>query len=213
MNTHPWLQHFQETYYVNLNPRKSYKKVDPDIKKNIWQRADGFKLLFSLLLEKKQENFKIVETGTCRSGKWSDGASSILYADFVDAHGGSVRSVDISSSSVSAARELVKSLNFTVTESDSVAYLESLEDKGEVDLYFLDSYDVKWANDDPSATHHLNEFKVIEPYLNDCIVCIDDNTMFTSTGKRTGKGRKIVEYLDSKGIKPIYDDYMIIYKF
>lgn len=208
-----WQKHFMENYYVNLNPRKSYKKVNPLLKRNIWQRAEGFNLLFDMLLKNKNENFKIVETGTCRSGKWSDGASSILFTDFVKHFGGSVRSVDINPKSVKAARELVNDDHFTVTQSDSVAYLNSLEDKDEIDLYFLDSYDVKWDNDAPSAEHHLKEFKEIEPYLKDCVVCIDDNTMFTDSNKRTGKGRMVAEYLESKGIKPIYDDYMIIYKF
>jgi len=46
-----------------------------------------------------------------------------------------------------------------------------------------------------------------------CVVAIDDNSRLLETNKRTGKGRMIVEYLDSKGIVPVYDAYQIIYKF
>ena len=82
-----------------------------------------------------------------------------------------------------------------------------------MDLFYLDSYDVKWHNDHPSAEHHLQEFLVIEPHLKPgVIVALDDNSRLIETNARTGKGRRVVEYLEQKGIQPIYDDYQIIYK-
>jgi len=54
---------------------------------------------------------------------------------------------------------------------------------------------------------------VIEPFLKPgVIVAIDDNSRLIETNLRTGKGRKIFEYLEQKGIYPIHDDYQIIYK-
>jgi hypothetical protein len=89
-----------------------------------------------------------------------------------------------------------------------------LEDLNTVDLFYLDSYDVKWNDDRLSAAHHLKEFQAIENHLKSgCIVAIDDNSRLLENNQRTGKGRMIVEYLESKGIKPIYDAYQIIYKF
>ena len=44
-------------------------------------------------------------------------------------------------------------------------------------------------------------------------VAIDDNSKFIENNKRTGKGRMIYEYLESKKIFPVYDKYQIIYKF
>ena len=44
-------------------------------------------------------------------------------------------------------------------------------------------------------------------------MAIDDNARFLSNNNRTGKGRRIVEYLSEKNIQPIYDAYQIIYKF
>jgi hypothetical protein len=69
---------------------------------------------------------------------------------------------------------------------------------------------VDWNNCQPSAEHHLNEFKSIESKLvSGTIIAIDDNIMLHS--KRYGKGRNIFNYLESKNILPIYDKYMIIY--
>lgn len=213
MNKSQWLKYFDEEYYINLNPKVKSKKQNPLLINNIWQRAEGYKLIFTSLLEVKDTNFKIIETGTCRSGRWSDGASSILFSDFVDNFGGTVESVDISINSIKKARRLVTSKSFTVTQDDSLNYLKKYKNLESVDFFYLDSYDVDYENDLPSAKHHLEEFKIIEPFLKNTIVCIDDNTRFCKDNNRTGKGRLIVEYLESKNIKPIYDNYMIIYKF
>ena len=95
-----------------------------------------------------------------------------------------------------------------------IAWLASLADLNTVDLFYLDSYDVRWHDDRASAEHHLKEFLAIEPHLKSgCIVAIDDNSRLLENNKRTGKGRMIVEYLDAKGVHPIYDKYQIIYKF
>jgi hypothetical protein len=94
-----------------------------------------------------------------------------------------------------------------------VEWLQSQPDLEDVDLFYLDSWDVKWANDRDSAEHHLREFRSIEPYLKPgAIVAIDDNARFLD-GRRTGKGRRIVEYLADKNGHPIYDAYQIIYQF
>ena len=91
--------------------------------------------------------------------------------------------------------------------------LKQQTDLDQIDLFYLDSYDVEWLDDESSATHHLNEFLVIEPFLNSGkILAIDDNS-FLISGKRTGKGRKIYEYLEKKSILPMYDAYQIIYVF
>jgi hypothetical protein len=45
------------------------------------------------------------------------------------------------------------------------------------------------------------------------VVAIDDNARFLSDNSRTGKGRRIVEYLEHQGKRPIYDAYQIIFKF
>jgi len=79
-------------------------------------------------------------------------------------------------------------------------------------LFYLDSFDVDFNNDRKSAGHHFTEFKIIESFLKDCILAIDDN-IINSNGERSGKGRVIYEYLKDQGILPIYDNYTLVYKF
>lgn len=208
-----WLEHYRTNYYNLLNPKASGAKRA--LIEGIYQRAAGFDIMFDLLLQQRQQNFLIVETGTLRNpGNWKDGQSAILFTQFVDWHGGQMRSVDIDPTAVNTARSYITSSNFAVTCGDSVTWLQSMTDRDQVDLYYLDSWDVKWHNDSDSAQHHLQEFLAVEPFLKtNSIVAIDDNSRFADTGLRTGKGRAIVEYLESKNHHPIYDAYQIIFQF
>ena len=129
-------------------------------------------------------------------------------------HGGFVRSVDINQGAVDIANQFVDQRYYKSFCSDSVEWLANLTDLNTVDLFYLDSWDVRWHDDRDSAEHHLKEFLAIEPHLKSgAIVAIDDNSRLLDSGRRTGKGRCIVEYLESKSILPIYDKYQIIYKF
>lgn len=208
-----WLEYYRNNYRQFLNVSTSGAKRG--LTEGMFHRADGFELMFELLFKQKSSDFKIVETGTLRKvDNWKDGQSARLFTEMVDCSGGSVRSVDIDPDACSLARQLLPSKNFTATCSDSVVFLQTQPDLSTVDLFYLDSWDVKWKNDVPSAEHHLKEFLVIEPFLKaGAIVAIDDNSRRLNDNSRTGKGRRIVEYLDSKGIQPIYDRYQIIYQF
>lgn len=208
-----WQQQFDQCYAQKLNPKSSGAKRG--LVEGHCQRAEGFRLIFGLLLEKKAGPFDIVETGTLRKpGNWKDGQSARLFAEFTLEHGGRVRSVDIDPAAVAAAESELQHPHVFVTCSNSVSWLQNLADLDDVDLFYLDSRDVKWENDESSARHHLAEFMTIEPYLQaGTIVAIDDNSRFADTLTRTGKGRMIVEYLDSKNVKPVYDAYQIIYQF
>lgn len=207
----PWIDKFRKEYLPLLDIRTSGAKRG--LIEGMFHRSRGFSLMFDLLLENPGP-YRIVETGTLRAiDAWKDGQSARLFTEFVDAYGGDVRSVDLDADACATARKLLPSNNFSVTCSDSVIWLESLTDLEQVDLFYLDSWDVKWRDDTPSARHHLREFQIIEPYLRaGSIVAIDDNSR-RLTGQRTGKGRMIVEYLDNKNIKPIFDGYQIIYRF
>ena len=206
-----WLDHYRRIYYPLLNIQ--FDGVQGVLADGFYNRAVGFDIIFRLLLNQKKSNFNIVETGTLRTpGNWMDGQSARLFTEFVDLYNGRMRSVDIDSVACEAARNSISSANFSVAHSDSVTWLQQQTDLDQVDLFYLDSYDVEWSDDEPSATHHLNEFLVIEPFLKNTVVAIDDNSFLTS-GKRTGKGRKIFEYLEKKSILPVYDEYQIIYKF
>ena len=125
-----------------------------------------------------------------------------------------MRSVDIDSQACEAARNTIVSDKFSVTHSDSVTWLQQQTDLDQVDLFYLDSYDVDWNDDTASAQHHLMEFKIIEPHLKPgAVVTIDDNSRWVNNNRRTGKGRAIVEYLETQGHFPIMDEYQIIFQF
>jgi hypothetical protein len=212
-----WLDIFQNEYYIPLNSHGSHAKFahKRGLQDGLYRRGDGFQIMFDELLKQSRTQYHIIETGTLRNpGNWKDGQSAFLFTEFVKYHSGWVRSVDIDQSACDSARAAIDSSLFTVTCSDSVTYLKSLSDLNSVNLFYLDSYDVKWANDSASAAHHLAEFQAIEPHITPgTVVAIDDNARFLASGQRTGKGRMIVEYLDAKGISPIYDAYQIIYRF
>jgi hypothetical protein len=208
-----WLEHYRDNYYDLLNPRVSGAKRG--LTEGLYQRADGFNLVFAHLESLGQTEYHIIETGTLRNpGNWKDGQSARLFTEFVEYHKGSVRSVDIDPAAVDSARASIQSSKFESTCQDSVLYLATQLDLDLVDLFYLDSYDVKWNDDHASAMHHLMEFQVIEPHLKSgSLVVIDDNSRFLNSNQRTGKGHYIADYLDAKGIKPLYDAYQIIYRF
>jgi len=209
-----WLDHYRRIYYPLLNIQ--FTQAQGILADGIYNRAVGFDVIFRLLLSHKQTDFSIVETGTLRTpGNWMDGQSARLFTEFVDVYNGRVRSVDIDSTACEAARNSIASLNFSVDLSDSVAWLAAQKDLDTVDLFYLDSYDVDWNDDTASAQHHLEEFKIIEPYLRTgTVVAIDDNSRWINNSRRTGKGRAIVEYLElTRNKLPIYDEYQIIFQF
>ena len=208
-----WLKHYRDNYYDLLNPRVSGAKRG--LIEGLYQRADGFNLVFAHLENLDQTEYHIVETGTLRNpGNWKDGQSARLFTEFVDYHGGSVRSVDIDPEAVTTARTAIVSNRFESTCMDSVLYLSTQLDLNTVALFYLDSYDVKWNDDHASADHHLKEFQTIEPHLKPgALVVIDDNSRFLESNQRTGKGHYIADYLATKGHEPVYDHYQIIYRF
>ena len=211
MNT--WLDHYRRIYYPLLNIQ--FDGVQGVLADGFYNRAVGFDIIFRLLLNQKQSNFNIIETGTLRTpGNWMDGQSARLFTEFVDLYNGQVRSVDIDSVACEAARNTIVSNKFSVAHSDSVAWLQQQTDLDQVDLFYLDSYDVDWNDDTASAEHHLNEFLTIEPFVRPGLVLvIDDNSRWVNNHRRTGKGRRVVEYLETQGHLPIYDEYQIIFQF
>jgi SAM-dependent methyltransferase len=208
-----WLKHYRDTYYDLLNPNVSGAKRG--LTEGLYQRAEGFDLVFAHLESLGQAEYHIIETGTLRNpGNWKDGQSARLFTEFVDHYAGTVRSVDIDPAAVASARNSITSSRFESTCQDSVQYLSTQPDLNQVDLFYLDSYDVKWNDDHLSAEHHLREFQAIEPNLKPgALVVIDDNSRFLESNQRTGKGHYIADYLEAKGIQPLYDAYQIIYRF
>ena len=208
-----WLEHYRKTYYPLLNP-------DPlenagILQTGMYKRDIGFDIAFRLLLNQRQQDFSIIETGTLRNpGQWKDGQSAWLFTEFVMHYGGTVRSVDIDPNACKNASTALPVEQFSVACADSVSWLTQQTDLESVDLFYLDSWDVDWADDTASAQHHLKEFLTIEPHLKSgAVVVVDDNSRWCHSYKRTGKGRAVLEYLESKNHLPIYDEYQIIWQF
>jgi len=207
-----WLEHYRTTYYPLLNITADSRGM---LAPGLYNRAIGFDIMWRLLLNQKSKDFNIIETGTLRTpNNWTDGQSAALFTRFVEQHGGQMRSVDIDPGACDTAQKFIASEQFAVTCSDSVAWLEQQADLDQVDLFYLDSYDVDWHNDTDSANHHLKEFQVIEPFIRPgTVVAIDDNSRWVASNQRTGKGRAVIEYLETRGQLPIYDEYQIIFQF
>ena len=207
-----WINHYREHYRPLLDHATNAAKRG--LEPGLYCRARGFDIMFEHLLGQTAP-YHIIETGTMRKpGNWKDGCSAQLFTEFVDAHGGTVRSVDIDPAACQTTAAAIASTNFSVSCSDSVGWLQQQTDLEQVTLFYLDSYDVKWDDDVPSARHHLREFQTIEPYLTPgTMVAVDDNARRAHDGSRTGKGRMIVEYLETQNIVPVFDEYQIIYIF
>ena len=205
-----FLEYFDKTVADLLNPVVNWERQN--VSDNLYQRKDGFRFIFKTLIEKNQKFYSIVETGCARSDSARRDQSTQLFEDFINHYDGKVESVDIDPVNCETARSLVgKKVNINCQ--DSVSFLRSRSWKG-VDLFYLDSYDVKWRKPQPSAEHHLKEFQSIEKYIvSGTIVAIDDNTFYGEEKTRTGKGMLIYKYLESKNILPAYDGYQLVYLF
>lgn len=208
-----WLDHYRRIYYPLLNIQ--FDGARGILADGMYNRATGFDIIWRLLLNQKRNAYSIVETGTLRTpNNWMDGQSAALFTAFVDVYGGRVRSVDIDQSACEASRNSIASERFSVECSDSVAWLAQQTDLDQVNLFYLDSWDVNWEDDTDSAEHHLKEFLTIEPHIQPgTVVVIDDNSRWINSNRRTGKGRRVVEYLEAQGHYPIYDEYQIIFQF
>lgn len=180
---------------------------------NEMNRTESFSVLFNSLLKKtNNEGFNIIETGTSRVlDTFFEGCSTKLFSEFVELFGGNLTSIDNSIEVHNEAKKYFSSSKIEFITDDSLQALRKIN-LDNVDLFYLDSYDVEFDNDRKSAGHHFSEFKIIEPFLKDCLLAIDDN-ICDENGRRYGKGRIIYQYLSEKNIFPIYDGYVLVYKF
>lgn len=205
-----FLEVFDSDYFSLLNPRMNWQRAG--VSANLCQRGNGFRTIFQKLIEKNKKSYRIIETGVLRKpGHWKDGQSSFLFQEFCRIHNGTLKSVDIDDETCDIAKKFLDNTVVDVSCDDSINFLKK-QNLVDIDLIYLDSYDVRWADHLPSAEHHLKEFLTIEQRIAPgTIVAIDDNTYYQK--KRAGKGTLIYEYLQSKGKLPDVDDYQIIYQF
>jgi hypothetical protein len=183
------------------------------------KRANAFKMMFEHLISLNKGFYTIVETGSMREkNNWlGDGQSTIMFARFCKDQGSSeFYSVDIDPEAIEFAKD-----HFDVDDTkfygidqpvficgDSVKFLYEYAGyepfNQDIDLLYLDSFDVDFKNPVPSALHHLKELTAIWSRVNENgLVVVDDNMH----GK--GKGMFVKEFFKSLNIKPFFDEYQI----
>lgn len=150
----------------------------------------------------------IVETGSLRSpgNVAGDGNATMLF-DELTAATGIVHSIDIDAV---CGRNIAEHCGSQVVfhQWDSVKALQELRDVfGKVDILYLDSLDVDFANDELAARHALHEVQAATPMLKrSSIVAVDDNN---PDGR--GKGRLVSEYAVLKGWPLLLDGYVKVW--
>ena len=177
------------------------------VKPRLGARADGFQKIFQHL--NGVQNPIIIETGTYREedNYTGDGCSTLLFDEYVSAHGGQLISVDIDPNACELANSSTSS-NTEVIESDSVEFLGTLD--GRCDLLYLDSYNITdWNNDWAPAAHHLKELFAAKNIISPGTLIVVDDNVKTPQGKRLGKGRLIYELMESLGILCFIDAYQV----
>lgn len=108
---------------------------------------------------KTKKNPTILETGTSNYGI----DSSRLFDIFISRYGGNFISVDIDKNP-SRNLKIFRSRRTQYCVSDSIEYLNDLNSKtniSKVDLVYLDSFDVDWANPAPAIWHGYCEFILV----------------------------------------------------
>ncbi len=159
----------------------------------------------------------IAETG---SSAWGTN-STLLLDSYCNSFGGACHSVDIRLEPMLQLQNIASSRTRLYCD-DSVAFLKNLtlpSDNARIDLLYLDSWDVNWADPMPSALHGLNEFLAAMPKLKSgSLVLIDDTpkdianvtkahpsaatdfqTFVDSFGFAPGKGALVKQMIESTG--------------
>jgi predicted O-methyltransferase YrrM len=162
------------------------------------KRAEPFRTLIDLM----PPNCVIVETGTVRTnGNWSgDGQSTVVWDQVARTLAGHVTTIDIDPIGAQLVDELGLTCTTAVT-ADSLEVLRKLS--APVDLLYLDSFDINFADPEPAQHHHLREIAAAWHLVRSgSIVAVDDNL------PHAGKGRRVGEFLESRGAVRIVDSYV-----
>lgn len=195
-----YLTHFDSTFKAKLQKDPTYR-----------DRYIGFKKIFTYLAAKNKSSYIIVETGGIRQAEnWSDGQSSVLFYDFLKRFSGELTTIDVSPSvevNYRAWLPPLENVKVDVIILDGAVALSRMDK--EVDLLYLDSFDIDHEQPKPSMEHHLEEFinsKKIIDKSKDLLVAVDDN--FGSYGK----GKYIKDWAIRNNKEILHDGYQIVFK-
>jgi hypothetical protein len=196
-----------------------------------WSSTDhvnvaGFEAAMSLMAGRPQN---ILETGTSAWGT----DSTRLWDAYVRNFGGEFWSVDLSPAPRKRLHQQVSSQTHLMVD-DSVHFLTAFaqEHAGlKIDVCYLDSWDLDWANPDPAAIHGLAEWHAVSPLIGPgSALIIDDSpgslewvptqhqeaaeTYFASHGYLPGKGALAhQELIADPRVSAIWHGYNSVYVF
>ena len=209
-------------YFDQIAPRLGVRKI-------------SFRKIFDYL-DKLPDPIIIVETGCLRikDNFEGDGQSTLLFDYYTQfrGKGSKVYTVDIDPEATKNCSEMV-SKNVDITTADSVGYLNKLskkfyDEKKNVSLFYLDSFDLDWRSPEQSCAHHLKELVSIKKILKEnTLVVVDDSPIngylqeslekkgnldfvpFGLVPKPTisGKGSLIHQYAMQTGAKLLFSNY------
>ncbi len=195
-----YIEYFDSIFKPKLEKDPTYK-----------DRYIGFRKIFSYLVAKKKPSYAIIETGGIRQkDNWSDGQSSVLFYDFLKKFSGELTTIDVNPSvevNYKAWLPSIGNVKVNTVILDGAVALSRIDK--EVDLLYLDSFDIEHANPEPSMLHHLKEFnnsKNIISKSKDLLVAVDDNF-----GKY-GKGRYVLDWAIKNNKEILHDGYQIIFR-
>lgn len=192
----------------------------------------NFAMFHHLLGTFKGKPLQILETGSSAHGI----NSSHLFINYIKKFGGNFYTVDINPN-VKEVLSKFESHSINIFTSDSVRFLKLLDKDivRNLDIVYLDSFDLDLMNPEPSENHGLNEFINIYKDLKvGCLVAIDDTPSdysyflpiksevkeeYKKQIKKNGqdyipgKGRKILDLIATdKNFKVIFHEYAVILK-
>ena len=207
-----------------MTAKNNFGKYFDNISSRLGVRKLSFKKIFNYL-DKMPDPIIIVETGCLRikDNFEGDGQSTLLFE---------VYTVDINPKATKNCSEVV-SKNVNIKTGDSVGYLNELskefyDQKINVSLFYLDSFDLNWKSPEQSCEHHLKELVSIKKILKEeTLVVVDDSPISgylqESESKKgnldflpfglvpkpsiSGKGALVHEYALHTGAKLLFSNY------
>jgi hypothetical protein len=181
---------------------------ETEFARRLGQREDGFRRLFDRLSKQGNDHPLILETGCLRlPGNWKgDGQSTFMFDAYARSADGMCVSVDINFESAASARRACSSYT-SVVVNDSVSFLNSLAHLSfakQIDLLYLDSFDVDPVAPMPAAIHHIKELLAAWPIVGPgTIVCVDDFLV----GENGGKAGIIDDFFANIAAEVLYSGY------
>jgi hypothetical protein len=186
---------FYNEFYPNLGPRKN-----------------SFEKAFKYLEQKNQSKYLIVETGTTRADNLEgEGNSTILFDFYINsAKTGTLYSIDNYPEACEYARS-VTSFKTNIVLNDSVAFLANFPNIEDIDLLYLDSFDINPLVFHEPQLHALKELTAVYAKLKPgCLIVIDDNIIEEDNIiHNIGKGRYVMDFFNHASAEVLFNEYQI----